>query len=216
MTLREDAGWLIHPMDVFRTILRTQRHKIGAGVTTGWVALNADDISRLYAEHARALLRFLTRRTYDAEVAVDLLAETFAVAVAERSRFRGAGDAAAIAWIFGIARNLLNHWYRQAAVERSALRRLRLEPPDCGEAEYRRIEELAGLDELRRQVAARLGELSDQDQSALRLRIVQEREYADVAEELLVSEDTARARVSRALKRLASRMKSEEVAGHAG
>lgn len=180
------------------------------------VALGADDISRLYVQHARVLLRFLTRRTCDAEVAVDLLAETFAVVVADRSRFRGTDDAAAVGWIFGIARNLLNQWYRQARVERSALRRLRLDPPDCGEAELRRIEELAGLEDLRLRVAAELGGLSEEDREALRLRVVEEREYAELASELGVSQDAARTRVSRALKRLAATMTSEEVASRAG
>lgn len=181
------------------------------------VTLSADDISRLYGRHARALLTFFARRTYDPEVAVDLLAETFAVVVADRQRFRGADDAAAIAWIFGIGRNLLNGWYRQARVEQAALRRLKLDPPDCGEAEYRRIEELAGLAELRGEVAAQLSTLSAEDREILQLRVVEERDYVEVADRLGVSQDAARARASRALKRLAATVKRpEEVASHVG
>lgn len=63
--------------------------------------------------------------------------------------------------------------------------------------------ELAGLARLRDRVAAAFGELSDDQRDALRLRVVDERTYFEVAQTLGISEQTARARVSRALARLA-------------
>ena len=48
--------------------------------------LDADDIARLYAAHARALVAYFARRTFDAQVAAELMAETFASAVADRRR----------------------------------------------------------------------------------------------------------------------------------
>ena len=42
-----------------------------------------------YQAHARSILIFLTRQTYDPEAALDLTAETFAQAFAGRRRFRG-------------------------------------------------------------------------------------------------------------------------------
>jgi len=60
------------------------------GTPSPAVPLSADDIAALYDRHACALLTFLTRRTYDPEAALDLMAETFAVAVAQRRRFPGA------------------------------------------------------------------------------------------------------------------------------
>lgn len=46
-----------------------------------------------YQAHARELLLFFTRRTFDVEVARDLTAETFAQAFEHRRRFRGRTDA---------------------------------------------------------------------------------------------------------------------------
>lgn len=56
------------------------------------MALDSDDISRLYEAHAGDLLRFFARRTLQPEVAVDLMAETFAQAFIDRARFRGSED----------------------------------------------------------------------------------------------------------------------------
>ena len=42
------------------------------------MALSADEVAELYDRHAEAILAFLVRRTWDPEVAVDILAETFA------------------------------------------------------------------------------------------------------------------------------------------
>jgi RNA polymerase sigma factor (sigma-70 family) len=167
------------------------------------MALNADDIGRLYGSHSRPLLAYFARRTFDPRVASELMAETFAEAVADRRSFRGES---AEAWLYGIARHQLSGWYRRAAVERKALATLGLEPPHLTDVEYERVEELAGLAGLRERVAALLAELPEPSRDALRLRIVEEREYEHVAAALGISETAARARVSRALRGLAAQL----------
>jgi DNA-directed RNA polymerase specialized sigma24 family protein len=79
--------------------------------------LNGDDISRLYDRHAEAMLAFFVRRTYASDVAVDLPAETFAVAFEDRRQFRGRGEQAAPAWLFAIARHQLTDYFRRGQVE---------------------------------------------------------------------------------------------------
>ncbi len=164
--------------------------------------LSGADITRLYDRHAAALLRFFARRTYQPDAAVDLMAETFAAAFADRRRFRGAGEDAEAAWLYGIARHRLADWRRRGRVERRALGRLGVDVRPLTDAEYDRIEELAGLDDLSARVRDGLAGLSDEHRDALRLRVVEEREYADVARALGITEQTARARVSRALAAL--------------
>ncbi|HZO36439.1 MAG TPA: RNA polymerase sigma factor [Solirubrobacteraceae bacterium] len=164
--------------------------------------LDRHDITRLYDHHATTMLGFFARRTFQPEVAVDLVAETFAAAFIDRGRFRGDGDDAQAAWLYGIARNLLAEWHRRSGVERRALARLGVERRTLTDAEYDRIEELAELGALSARVHAGLAELSDDHREALRLRIVEERAYPDVADALGISEQTARARVSRALDAL--------------
>lgn len=55
----------------------------------------------------------------DAEVAADLLAETFAVAYERRRRFRDIGRPGG-AWLYGIAAKELSHWFRGQEVEHRA------------------------------------------------------------------------------------------------
>jgi RNA polymerase sigma-70 factor (ECF subfamily) len=161
--------------------------------------LDADAIARLYDSHAEAMLGFFMRRTYDPEASMDLVAETFAAGFADRLRFRGSRDEDALAWLYGIARHRLADYQRRGRVERRALRRLGFQRRPLSEAEYERIEELAGLGELRETIEVALGELAAEHRLALQLRVVQERPYAQVAAALGVNEQTARARVSRAL-----------------
>jgi DNA-directed RNA polymerase specialized sigma24 family protein len=75
----------------------------------------------VYRAHARDVLRFMARRTLQPEVAVDLVEETFAQAIADRAWFRGSNDAEALAWIFGIARHQLGKYFRRGGVERRDL-----------------------------------------------------------------------------------------------
>jgi RNA polymerase sigma factor (sigma-70 family) len=174
------------------------------------MGLTSNDISRLYARHAEELLAFRARRTLQAEVARDLLGETFAQAFLDRSRFRGTGDREAIAWIHGIAKGQLADYFRRGQVHRRALRRLGVASPSLIDVDLERIEELAELHDLRLQVAERLTRLSRDHRDALRIRIVEERDYPEVARALGVSEQAARARVSRALRLLRSDVLARE------
>ncbi|MEA2425323.1 MAG: hypothetical protein QOH13_1733 [Thermoleophilaceae bacterium] len=176
--------------------------------------LTNEALGALYESHARAILVFLTRRTFDAEVAIDLLAETFAQATVGRRSFRGRDETAAKAWLFAIARNQLAMYFRRGAVERRALQRLRLDPPSAPEPELARIEELAGLEDLRGLIRAELEQLSEEHRVALRLRVIEELPYPAVAARLGITEQAVRARVSRGLRALAQALEaSGEVSG---
>jgi RNA polymerase sigma factor (sigma-70 family) len=159
--------------------------------------------SGVYDAQASALLAFFVRRTFDVEVARDLTAETFAEAFEHRKRFRGQTDAEAAAWLYGIARHQLGRYARKGVVERKAVERLGIDVPALSEDDHDRIVELAGLADVRRTVAEAFSSLPAQQREALRLRVIDEHAYPDVAATLGVSEQTARARVSRALRRIA-------------
>jgi DNA-directed RNA polymerase specialized sigma24 family protein len=64
----------------------------------------AEAFVALYEAEARRVLVFLARRTVDAEVAVDLTAETFAQAWRGWSRVRLESPEEVRAWLFTIAR----------------------------------------------------------------------------------------------------------------
>jgi RNA polymerase sigma factor (sigma-70 family) len=173
--------------------------------------LAADDFAALYDRHARTLVLFFQRRTYDPEAAVDLMAETFAVAFRDRASFRGSDDDAKAAWLFAVARHQLSAYYRRGAVERSALARLGVERRSLTDAELERIEQLAGTADLRDEVARALAALKAGHREALELRVVQERSYEEVARLLRIPEPTARQRVARALRALGRGLAVDEL-----
>jgi RNA polymerase sigma-70 factor (ECF subfamily) len=81
---------------------------------------------------------------------------------------------------------------------------LGLAVPTLTDADYERVEELADLRSQRAVVAQALAELSFEHREALRLRVVEEQPYSEVARTLGITEETARARVSRALRALSN------------
>ena len=164
--------------------------------------LDAATLEDLYRENSHQLLIYFARRTMDAETATDLVAETFAAAFRDRRQFRGRTRDEATGWVYGIARHQLASFYRRGSVEREALKRVSVERRDLTGEELERIEELAGIAALRARVRDRLLDLDAPDQEILRLRIVEERDYDEIAARLEIKEDAVRARVSRALKRL--------------
>lgn len=175
--------------------------------------LSSEEVAQLYRAHASALLAFLARRVLLPEVAVDLLAETFARAYRDRARLRGTGEEEALAWVYGIARHVLASYQRRGAVERRALRALGVERRALTDAEYDRVEELAELAALGARIDSELAALAADQRHAVQLRVLEERPYDEVAHELGVSEQTARARVSRALRALRDSPTFKELGG---
>jgi RNA polymerase sigma-70 factor (ECF subfamily) len=160
------------------------------------------DLQALYLEQRDGLLTFLARRTADPEIALDLLAETFAQAVASRKRFRPGGRDQGTKWLYGIAKHQLALYYRRGHCEQRAMARLgvRREPPS--EEILAEISAQAQLDDLRGVMRDALAQLSDGTRSAVELRVVQELAYSDIARRLCISEGAARVRVSRGLAQL--------------
>ena len=155
----------------------------------------------LYDRWADRLLAYFYRRVLDAEVAGDLLAETFAVAFERRRRFRDVGAPGA-AWLYGIADKELAHWFRKQEVERRAIRRLAIEVPPLDDESIARIEALADMDSYRGELAAALERIGPGERDAVQLRVVEEMGYAEIASRLDCTEAAARVRVHRGLAHL--------------
>jgi RNA polymerase sigma-70 factor (ECF subfamily) len=167
--------------------------------------------TEVYDRHWQRLLVFLTRRTFDPQVALDLTAETLAQAFASRRRFRGTSEAEEQAWLYAIARHQLAGYLRRGGVERKALAKLGIDVPQMGPDDEARIQELAGLGDLRAAVADALRALSAEQRRAVELRVVEELSYAEVAQRLAITEQAARARVSRGLRALAGALEGTVV-----
>src|SRR3954453_8751662 len=172
----------------------------------------SDVFAEMYAAHSRRLISFFARRTYDAQLALDLTAETFAQAFSGRRRFRGTTDAEASAWLFRIAERQLARYWRRGRAERRAVRKLGIDVPALDDEAAARIIQLAGLADLRAALAEELARLPEPTQRALHLRVVEERDYSEVADLLGISEAAVRARVSRGLIALAAAVHLAEFA----
>jgi RNA polymerase sigma-70 factor (ECF subfamily) len=155
----------------------------------------------LYDRWAERLLAYFYRRVLDAEVAADLLAETFAVAYERRGRFRDRGEPGA-AWLYGIAAKELSHWFRRQEVERRALRRLGVAVPALDDESIARIEALIDMDAHRAALAGALARMSAGERSAVELRVVGELDYGEIASRLSCTPAAARVRVHRGLAHL--------------
>lgn len=166
-----------------------------------------DAFGEFYRRHARALLGFLASQARSPEDAIDLTAEVFAAAFLARGRFRPDGPPAR-AWLFGIARHKLADSYRQARLEDGARRRLGVRAIAVDESVLERVEELADL-ERDGILEIMLEDLPVAEREAVIARVIHERDYLRVADELKCSENAARKRVSRGLARLAVWAKEE-------
>jgi RNA polymerase sigma-70 factor (ECF subfamily) len=162
-----------------------------------------DAFATFYDRYAERVLVFHVRRVLDVDVALDLTSETFAQALERRGQFRGRLEEEEQAWLFALARTQLSRYWRHGRVERAALRRLAVEVPPLADAEVERVEELAGLRDLRPMLSDAIGILPPEQRRAVELRVVGELDYPQVAAAMGVSEQAARARVSRGLRALA-------------
>jgi RNA polymerase sigma-70 factor (ECF subfamily) len=163
---------------------------------------SAEAFGVFYRHFEPIVLRFFMRATGRAELAADLAAETFACALESVGEFdpvRGRADQ----WLFGIARNLLGKSYRQGRVDAAARGRLGLPVLVIDDLMLEVIERLS---EESGAVATALTQLPDEQRAAVEARVVQERDYKEIAAELRCSEAVVRQRVSRGLRTLRLRL----------
>ena len=152
-----------------------------------------------YRRHVGAILAYARRRTGSPDLALDLTAEVFAAALEASGRYR-AGPEGAAPWLYGIARNKLADSVRRGQIEDRARRRLGMQPIEPSDAGLALVEEAA---------AAWLDELPLDQRDALRERVLEERDYEEIAQRLRCSPQVVRKRVSRGLAALRARVEGE-------
>lgn len=151
----------------------------------------------VYRRHCRVVLAFVAQRTNEPELAADLMAETFAeLLVLVRDPERPLPPIL-IAWLLVTARHLLIDAYRRGQVEDAARRRLAMQPLELDDRDLERVEETATETNLLEDLAALL---TPEQVVSLRARVLDDRDYPDIADELRCSQSVVRKRVSRALR----------------
>ncbi len=153
-----------------------------------------------YRRHERAVVAFLGRFCGNAELTIDMTAETFARAYAARAKFdprRGT----ARGWLLGIARHVLAASLERGRVETDAREQLRMRAIQISDHTARSVER-AVLESGDAVVEHWLSEMPESEREAIRLRVLDESSYTKIASELGCSEAVVRQRVSRGLSRL--------------
>jgi RNA polymerase sigma-70 factor (ECF subfamily) len=147
-----------------------------------------------YDRHIAKVLAFFRRRVADAELAMDLAAETFAAALGSVSRYEQQ-EGPATAWLFAIARHLWFDALRRGQVEDRARRALQMQPLVIDD------EAMAVIERVAAQGALQLLESLPADQrDAVVARHVDGRDYSEIAAQLRCSESVVRKRVSRGIQ----------------
>jgi RNA polymerase sigma-70 factor, ECF subfamily len=167
---------------------------------------DADAFATLYRRHLAKVVGYALRATGDAEVAADLTGEVFAAALAGCGRYRPEHESAA-PWLLGIAQNKLRESRRRGRVENETRRRLRMAALPLEDGDLERVEELAALGTL--DLAAVIELLPATEREAVRARVIDERDYREIADELECSESVVRQRVSRGLARARTRLSTQ-------
>jgi RNA polymerase sigma factor (sigma-70 family) len=186
--------------------MASNAHRTDGELLAAVVAGDGAAFATFYRRHLPGVVGFLMREAGDREVAADLAAEVFAAAFLAARRFRARGAGSAVPWLRGIAHNKLLESRRRGRVEARARRRLAMEPEVLDDADLARVDELASFGAALELV----DRLPERERFAVRSRVLEEREYAEIARELACSEMVVRQQVSRGLKRLRSELKEGE------
>ncbi|MCE6994676.1 RNA polymerase sigma factor [Saccharothrix sp. S26] len=154
-----------------------------------------DAFAAIFDRHAPHIWRYLARRL-GAQVADDLVADTFLTAFDKRQRYdRARPDARP--WLYGIATNLVARHRRQEA------RRYRTTPADTSELDHAdRVAAEVTARATRSLLTGALGGLSPEDRDVLLLVAWEQLSYEEVAAALAIPVGTVRSRLHRARRKV--------------
>jgi RNA polymerase sigma-70 factor (ECF subfamily) len=168
---------------------------------------DAEAFEAFYREHVDAVLRYATRRTDDPHDAADLVADVFLAAIRSAEGYRPELGSP-LAWLYGIARNLV------AAERRRAARAFAAEAKIAGnrlldQDDIARIEERIDAERSSRSLLERMADLPESQRAVLELTAIDGLSPAETAKVLGISAVAVRVRLHRARRALASEMEPE-------
>ncbi len=169
-------------------------------LVSGLAAGDRQAFTELYQTYLPLVLRWCLRATGDRELAADLSSEVFAEMLVKCGRYRPELGSVG-AWLLGIAGNKLRESRRRKRIEDSARRKLGLEPEAFTDTDLELVDELVGMDD---RLQALTQQLPAELRNAVVARIIDERSYDEIADEMRCSKSLVRQRVSRGLRTLRS------------
>ena len=153
------------------------------------------DVDRLFRTYNAQLVRYLTRRLGDSDLAEEVAQETFVRAMRQDEIMNER------AWLFAVATNLLRDAARRQERERKHLTLLAAESRESSEDADAEAE--LSIERLKQSAVARraLGALGDRDRSALLMK-EEGLSYPEIAEALDLSPGSVGTTLARARRRL--------------
>ena len=164
--------------------------------------IDPDEVGRLFSEHAEELVRFLTGVAGDTQLARDAVQISFTKMVERGGPER---EESRKAWLFRVAYNEVLATRRRQAVGDRVQRGLQWLRETSAFAADEPALRRESVDAVRRAIEA----LPEPQQVVVRLRIYEERTFADIAEHLGVPIGTALTRMRAAMKKLRSSLQDE-------
>ncbi len=151
----------------------------------------------LYKKYANPVYRYIFTRTGNKQIAEDITSQTFLAALESIGNFRQDGNFGS--WLFTIARNKVNDYFRSSKT---------VSPIHEAELIEDGSDPLASLiqSDQSKIVQSLIKKLTEDEQELLRLRFIAELSYSNIARLLHKSEDALKKSIYRLLARLQSQV----------
>ena len=175
---------------------------ISAGVPAGIPAVDRDPdaFEAFYREHLPWVRRFVARRVDDPHTAADLTADIFLAVVDGAAGYRAASGAP-VAWLAGIARNVVADHFRRRVRESRANARVSGRAL-LDDASLERIVNRIDGERMTRELYRSLASLPENQRAVVELVALDGLSLSDAARALGITAGTARVRYHRARTRL--------------
>jgi RNA polymerase sigma-70 factor (ECF subfamily) len=182
--------------------VRVAGHNRGRGQLE--IASDPDAFERFYREHVEAVQRFIARRVGDPYLAADLTADVFVAAIESAGTYRRSRGEP-IAWLFGIARNVVAGERRQTARRLRVV--MRFEGRDLvDEDDLAALHARIDAESVARSLYGELARLSDAERAVFELVALDGLAVAEAARALGINPVAARVRYYRARRSLRDRL----------
>ncbi|MEW6467363.1 MAG: sigma-70 family RNA polymerase sigma factor [Bacteroidota bacterium] len=163
---------------------------------------NPDLFAPLYDKYYKPVFLFIFRRTEDEALTADLTQHVFIAAMINIRRFQFKGVPFS-AWLYRIAFNEINMYFRKAKRERTV---------SIGQSDLKHLCEEAGESESEANNALlmkALGRLRDDELQLVELRFFEQRPFAEIGQITGLTENNAKVKLYRILEKLKNMLKGK-------
>lgn len=172
-----------------------------AGTDVAQIASDPDALEAFYREHVDAITRFVARRVHDPHLVADLTADVFVAAIESAHMYRRRRGEP-IAWLYGVARNVVAAERRRGARARHASLEIPAGSTMVDADDVARLHERIDAEAQGRRLYEALEQLPDGERAVLELVAIEGLAVGEAARALGIRPVAARVRLHRARRAL--------------